>query len=179
MKRDSHALLSRLRHARFWPILCLLGISSFSHSQSVIPDDEEVEDYTASGEEVFNVIPDTAKKLDAEGLHSAFSGVAHRGQYRFLRKTTGTFAFTETTHEDGSLLHVQGSEAIKGTWDVQEDQICYMYDRIWTYPVCFNIYKSGTCYYHLLRSSDGVPQYVVTARSTPTTQEPDCDALTS
>ena len=174
MKPASHYIPALLCYG-----LACLSLAAPAQSQTDILQDGLIEDFTVSGDEAFNVIPESAKKLDADGLRTAFSGVTHRGQYRFLRKATGTFAFTETTHEDGSLLHVQGPEAIKGTWQVQDDQICYTYDRIWTYPVCFNIYKSGTCYYHLLRSSDGVPQYVVTARSTPTTQEPDCDALTS
>ena len=129
--------------------------------------------------QLWNVLPDTAKKLDAEGLRTAFSGVTHKGQYRFFREATNTFAFSETTQEDGTLTHRQGAEILSGIWAINDDQICYTSERIWTYPVCFNIYKSGTCYYHLLRSSNGEPRNRVTARSTPSTQEPDCDALTS
>ena len=178
MKRRTYILRALLSPAILW-----LSAAAFSaHAQSPLidaPQDHITEDYTASGDAAFNVIPDTAKKLDADGLHAAFSGVSHRGQYRFLRKVTGTFAFTETTHKDGTLLHVQGGDELNGIWNVDGDQICYTYEKIWTYPVCFNIYKSGTCYYHLLRSSNGIPQHIVTARSTPTTQDPDCDALSS
>jgi len=127
----------------------------------------------------WNLIPEKAERLNAEQLRSAFSGVTHRGQYRFLREAVDTFAFTETTREDGTLTHRQGRETLSGIWDIRGDQICYTYDRIWTYPVCFNIYKSGTCYYHRQRSADGFPRDGVTARTTPSTQEPDCDALTS
>ncbi len=127
----------------------------------------------------WNIIPDNAKRLNQEQLELAFSGVTHRGQYRFHREAVSTFAFTETTRKDGSLTHRQGREILDGIWNVSGDQICYTYERIWTYPVCFNIYKSGTCYYHLQRSSDGQPVYAVTARSTPSNQEPDCDAYIS
>lgn len=182
MKRHSHSLVSLIGRACLWLSLSTFCLSISAHSQSPFidaPQDGITEDYTASDSEAFNVIPDSAKKLGADGLHTAFSGVSHRGQYRFLREATGTFAFTETTKKDGTLVHVQGHETLKGIWNVQGDQICYTYERIWTYPVCFNIYKSGTCYYHLLRSSDGIARQAVTARSTPTTQTPDCDALSS
>ena len=159
--------------------LICLGLPLSAHSQSGIVQDEITEDFTTPGLEAFNVIPESAVKLEADGLQAAFSDVAHRGQYRFLRKATGTFAFTETTNKDGTLTHVQGEEVLRGIWEIEDDQICYTYERIWTYPVCFNIYKSGTCYYHLLRSSNGIAQYVVTARSTPAKQRPDCDLLAS
>jgi len=134
---------------------------------------------TSTESDGWNVLPETAKKLDGDQLHSAFSGITHRGQYRFLREENSTFAFRETTNVDGTLTHIQGTETLTGIWNINDDLICYTYDRIWTYPVCFNIYKSGTCYYHLIRSSNGAPRLGVTARSTPSTQEPDCDALTS
>ncbi|MEP6343666.1 MAG: hypothetical protein ABJ275_10145 [Maricaulaceae bacterium] len=151
------------------------ALTPLSAAQSgVLQDSEPLQDNS-----LFNVIPDTAKKLDGAGLRSLFSDVTHKGQYRFLREATKTFAFVETTRADGTLTHRQGQEILSGIWNINSDQICYTYDQIWTYPVCFNIYKSGTCYYHLLRSSDGQPRYAVTARSTPSTQDPDCDALTS
>lgn len=128
---------------------------------------------------IWNLIPDTAEKLDSDGLRTAFSGITHKGQYRFLREENDTFAFTETTREDGTLTHKQGREVLTGIWAINGDQICYTYDKIWTYPVCFNIYKSGTCYYHHIRSSNGFARNAVTARSTPSTQEPNCDALLS
>ena len=152
-----------------------LGFAPLSAAQSGVLQDSQPLENSA----LFNVIPDTAKKLDKSALRTVFSGVTHKGQYRFLREATNTFAFVETTHEDGTLIHRQGQETLSGIWNIVEDQICYTYDRIWTYPVCFNIYKSGTCYYHLLRSSDGQPRNAVTARSTPSTQEPDCDAFNS
>lgn len=127
----------------------------------------------------WNILPETAEKLNGGQLHTAFSGITHKGQYRFLREENSTFAFIETTNTDGTLTHIQGPETLTGIWDINNDLICYTYDKIWTYPVCFNIYKSGTCYYHLIRSSNGVTRYGVTARSTPSTQRPDCDALTS
>ena len=127
----------------------------------------------------WNVIPETALRLNEAQLRTAFTGVTHNGQYRFLREAVSTFAFTETTRADGTLTHRQGRETLSGIWEVTGDQICYTYDKIWTYPVCFNIYKSGTCYYHRQRSANGFPRDGVTARSTPSTQEPDCDALTS
>lgn len=128
---------------------------------------------------IWNIIPDTAQKLDGNDLRTAFSGVTHQGQYLFTRDETDTFAFTETTRNDGTLTHQQGQEILTGIWNINGDQICYTYDEIWTYPVCFNIYKSGTCYYHHIRSSNGLARNAVTARSTPSTQEPDCDALLS
>lgn len=129
--------------------------------------------------EPWNVIPEKAEKLNGDQLRAAFSGITHKGQYRFLRAEIGTFAFTETTRDDGTLIHRQGGETLSGIWNIDGDQICYTYDKIWTYPVCFNIYKSGTCYYHNIRSSNGAPRNAVTARSTPSTQTPDCDVLTS
>ena len=155
--------------------LCLsLGLSVTATAQHGVLQNNAP---TQSGQ--WNIIPETATKLDEDGLRTAFSGITHLGQYRFLREENNTFAFTETTREDGTLIHKQGQETLSGIWDINEDQICYTYDKIWTYPVCFNIYKSGTCYYHNIRSSNGFPRNGVTARSTPSTQEPDCDALAS
>lgn len=152
----------------------LLGAAPLASAQSGILKDDNLQ-----ADQAFNIIPDTAKKLESEALRKAFSGITHRGQYRFLREAANTYAFAETTHSDGTLKHVQGEETLLGIWTVDADQICYTYDRIWTYPVCFNIYKSGTCYYHLLRSTNGIAQHAVTARSTPSTQRPDCDVIVS
>ena len=160
-------------------LYCLLMSLSLGLTPLSAAQDGVLQDSPPETSPLWNVIPETATKLDGAGLRLVFSGVTHKGQYRFLREATKTFAFTETTRTDGTLTHRQGAEILSGIWNIDEDRICYTYDRIWTYPVCFEIYKSGTCYYHLLRSSDGVPRYTVTARSTPSTQEPDCDALSS
>lgn len=157
----------------FWPL------SAQATPQFGVLKTEPSQTLPADTDNDWNVIPENAKRLSAQQLELAFFGITHRGQYRFRREAVNTFAFTETTHKDGTLIHRQGRETLSGIWEIRGDQICYTYQKIWTYPVCFNIYKSGTCYYHLLRSSNGRPTYAVTARSTPATQEPDCDAFIS
>jgi len=161
-------------------ITALLAVPALAAAQSGVlepaPDENQLE---SGADDLWNIIPDKAQRLSGDQLDLAFSGITHRGQYRFTREAVNTFAFTEITRKDGTLTHRQGREVLNGIWNIAGDQICYTYDKIWTYPVCFNIYKSGTCYYHLQRSADGRPVYGVTARTTPSTQEPDCDLLSS
>jgi len=160
-------------------LMCFYASAAQALPQNGVLDNEPQNNQNLTEDEPWNVIPEKAVRLNEQQLRQAFSGITHRGQYRFRREAVSTFAFTEITREDGTLTHRQGREVLTGIWAVTGDQICYTYDRIWTYPVCFNIYKSGTCYYHSQRSADGFPRAGVTARTTPSTQEPDCDALTS
>lgn len=117
--------------------------------------------------------------LKAEELRKAFKGRTHEGFYRFERDEIPTTRFTETTRSDGRVKHVQGEETLTGTWEIEGDQICFQYEDVWKNTYCFDIYRVGTCYYHYIRTSNGIPVNRWTARSTPKGEVPDCDIAIS
>lgn len=117
--------------------------------------------------------------LKDDALIKAFSGIKHVGFYRFGREEIPTHKFEETTYSDGRVQHLQGDEELKGRWYVKNDRICFRYADVWMRLLCYDIYRVGTCYYHLIRSSGGVDTFGWTARSTPEGEKPTCDAQIS
>lgn len=129
---------------------------------------------SAYGGEKFDFMVDN-KPLNEAELKKAFKGVTHYGFYRFNRDNIPTHKFTETTYADGRVEHVQGEEVLKGRWSIKKNRMCYRYYDIWEQEMCFDMYRVGTCYYHVIRTSGGNRTLDWTARSTPKHQEPDCD----
>ena len=112
--------------------------------------------------------------LSETELLSTFNGQTHRGSYNFQRKNIRTFAFEETTSNDGSIRHVQGDRIDTGEWFVEETEICYQYDAEDLNPACFEIYQRGNCYYHYQKSVRGIARNGFTARTVIKGEEPDC-----
>ncbi|MGJ8563784.1 MAG: hypothetical protein ACSHXY_09550 [Alphaproteobacteria bacterium] len=113
--------------------------------------------------------------LTDKALVSAFSGITHDGFYRYEQKETVPQRFVETTSEAGAVKHVQGEETMTGTWDVKGDRICYTYDYNKLRPLCYDIYRVGNCYYHVLMTSGSQRRGVWTAQSSPKGERPSCE----
>ena len=117
--------------------------------------------------------------LDGAELSEAFTNRTHRGSYSFRRPNIGTFAFEETTTDDGRTVHVHGDKTDLGTWRVRANVICFVYEdwdsRSGQHTACFNIYKRGNCFYHynLPRGRVGAGRF--TARSVHKGETPDCE----
>lgn len=130
-------------------------------------------------------VPDVeiSEPLTQQELRVAFSGKTHRGTYSFLRNDIDTYAFTETTHEDGRILHVQttSGKAIEdtGQWEIDENRICYDYDDARLRQACFEIYVLGNCYYHYQVEVQGFPTKGFTARSVIKGETANCDPSVS
>ena len=118
---------------------------------------------------------ETESALDEAALRVTFSGQTHRGTYTFLSRDIKTFAFTETTGADGSVLHTQGNKEDTGQWTVMKNIICYDYDDPALRQACFRIYQRGNCYYHYQVSVLGVSSYGFTARSVIAGETPSCE----
>lgn len=113
--------------------------------------------------------------LKAGELNAAFKGQTHSGFYRFERETLPTHKFEETTAKDGGVKHVQGKEVLTGQWSVEGDQLCFIYNEVWSRQLCFNIYRVGNCYYHYLMSEGDQPIRAWTARSSLKGERPNCE----
>lgn len=153
-----HAKPSVMKHAAALLLsLTLCGTATATDSPDLYPDVEY----------------DTP--LDEAGLIRVFKGQTHAGSYTFLNRDIQTFAFTETTADDGSVLHLQADKADTGQWRVQADIICYDYDDPGLTQACFRIYQRGNCYYHYQVSTRGVSRYGFTARSVIQGERPNCE----
>ncbi len=108
-------------------------------------------------------------------LLAAFDGATHDGVYRFEREEVGLLGFRETTFKDRRVRHKQGAEIITGTWTIKQDRMCYLYDEAWTRELCFDMYRVGNCYFHVLRSEGGRKMNLWTARSSLTGETPNCE----
>lgn len=116
----------------------------------------------------------TDTPLSEAELILTFEGQTHRGSYNFKRRNINTFAFEETTAEDGSIRHIQDNRIDTGDWFIAEGEICYHYDADDLNPACFEIYQRGNCYYHYQKSVRGIARTGFTARSVIKGEEPDC-----
>ena len=81
-------------------------------------------------------------------LIDIFNGTTMDGIYKRPREQSGSNQFTETFHTNGSTTYHEGNIKDKGTWNIQENTICFRYEG----PLsggysCFRVFKSGTCYY--------------------------------
>ncbi|MDB2437512.1 hypothetical protein N9W89_02240 [Hellea sp.] len=118
--------------------------------------------------------------LSESELTAVFQGQTHRGTYNFKRRSFTTFGFEETTTKDGRIKHVQGDHTDTGTYEIEDDLICYSYDPnersefAQSNPICFNIYQRGNCYYHYQRFVNNRPVRGFTARSVIKGDNPDC-----
>jgi len=132
---------------------------------------------TASAFGPEDALPDveTATALSKEELILAFKGQKHLGSYNFLTKDISSFAFEETTNEDGSIRHVQEDKVDTGQWVITKNTICYDYDDLDLLQACFEIYARGNCYYHYQVSTEGLPRYGFTARSVIDGDTPNCE----
>ena len=98
--------------------------------------------------------------LIGEALTDTFKGVTMHGTYKHPRERTGTSAFTETFHENGTTSYREGKITDKGEWAVTGDTICFGYSGELSGGVsCFNVFKAGNCYYSygLGQLRDGYP----------------------
>jgi len=132
---------------------------------------------TASAFGPEDALPDveTATALSKEELILAFKGRKHLGSYNFLTKDISSFAFEETTNEDGSIRHVQEDKVDTGQWNIIKNTICFDYDDPNLLKACFKIYSRGNCYYHYQVSTEGFARYGFTARSVIDGETPNCE----
>ena len=108
-------------------------------------------------------------------LRAAFTGKTHVGSYNFLNRDITTFAFEETTAEDGKIRHIQQGILDTGKWEIKENIICYDYDDPTLRQACFHMYLRGNCYYHYQVSVEGLAKFGFTARSVIKGQRADCE----
>lgn len=120
--------------------------------------------------------PDTENDsyLSTEELKAVFTNQTHSGTYNFKRENIKTFAFEETTTDDGRTRHVQGERVDTGDWLIMRDLICFKYDTLDFSGACFRIYQVGNCYYHYSTTprQDGKGSF--TARSVIKGERPNC-----
>ncbi len=116
-----------------------------------------------------------ATPLPEAELKAVFKGQTHQGSYNFLNRNISTFAFKETTAEDGAIQHVQQGKVDTGQWSIEADVICYDYDDPRLRQACFRIYARGNCYYHYQVSVEGMPRFGFTARTVIEGETPDCE----
>jgi len=147
--------MSSVRFILLLGLLCGISISPAS-AQINMPD----------------VVNDTP--LSETELLTVFKGQTHRGSYNFKRRDIDTFAFEETTYENGDIRHIQGERKDTGDWSVIDNQICYRYDADNLLPACFEIYQRGNCYYHFQKTVNGLTYEKFTARSVIKGDNPDC-----
>jgi len=98
--------------------------------------------------------------LIGETLTQTFEGVTMHGTYKRPRERTGTAAFTETFHEDGTTSYREGRIFDTGQWTVTEDTICFAYSGELSGGVsCYNVFKAENCYYSYIHGQlrDGYP----------------------
>ena len=118
--------------------------------------------------------------LSEAELISVFKGQTHRGTYGFKRVNFISYGFEETTEADGGVKHVQDGHTDTGTYEINDDLICFNYDENERgefsrfNPICFNIYQRGNCYYHYQRSVQSRAVRGFTARSVIKGDNPDC-----
>jgi len=118
---------------------------------------------------------DHSTPLSEAELTEVFKGKTHLGSYNFLSKNITTYAFEETTKDDGSIRHVQEDVVDTGTWSISGNEICYDYDAPSLLQACFKIYARGNCYYHYQVSTEGFAQYGFTARTVIAGETPKCE----
>lgn len=83
-----------------------------------------------------------------EALTDTFKGVTMHGTYKRPRERTGTSAFTETFHTDGTTSYREGHMTDTGQWTVLAKTICFSYaGEMSGGKSCFNVFKAGNCYY--------------------------------
>lgn len=85
--------------------------------------------------------------LSGDALREAFAGKTHYGTYKEAREETGTTTFTEVMSVDGQTQYREGAMRLKGSWDIEVDDVmCFEYIN---FPGrhCFRMYQSGTCIY--------------------------------
>ena len=113
--------------------------------------------------------------ISEAALRAAFSGKTHVGSYNFLNRDITTFAFEETTLEDGKIRHIQQGILDTGKWTIKKNIICYDYDDPTLRQACFHMYLRGNCYYHYQVSVEGFPKFGFTARSVVKGETPNCE----
>lgn len=113
--------------------------------------------------------------LSEAELRTAFTGQTHIGSYNFLNRNITTFAFKETTTQDGKILHTQQGQTDTGKWNIKDNTICYDYDDPKLRKACFRMYVRGNCYYHFQVSVEGYTKFGFTARSVIQGETPDCE----
>jgi hypothetical protein len=141
-------------------LLCLFGLSAgeaAAQSGAYYPD----------------VTQDTP--LSEAELTDVFTGQTHRGTYNFMRREIPTFAFTETTRENGRAHHVQGERVDDGDWAIYGNRICFTYDTLDFQGSCFHIFQVGNCYYHYSLRADENGRGRFTARSVIKGERPNCE----
>ena len=97
-------------------------------------------------------------RLDAAGLRAAFSGKTHISRYRLSIEEYGGVNFEETYRGDGSLSYRAGDVAATGTWRIEGDAICFLYDAIVLVPACFAVTERNGCFYSYEIVGDGSPR---------------------
>jgi len=147
-----------MRHFALFTLACLLPFSA-----SALGPDEPYPDVEHS------------EPISEAELRAAFTGQTHVGSYNFLNRDITTFAFAETTTEDGKIRHIQQGILDTGKWEIKENIICYDYDDTDLLQACFRMYLRGNCYYHYQVSVEGFPKFGFTARSVIKGQRPDCE----
>jgi hypothetical protein len=118
---------------------------------------------------------ENSEPLSQTELRAEFTGKTHVGSYNFLNPNITTFAFEETTSDDGKIRHIQQGIVDTGQWEIMKNIICYDYDDPKLLQACFRMYLIGNCYYHYQVSAAGFPRYGFTARSVIKGDVPNCE----
>lgn len=123
------------------------------------------------------IYPDVEYETALSGAELAliFKGQKHLGSYNFLNRDITSFAFEETTFDDGKIRHVQQGRVDTGNWTITDNIICYDYDDPLLRQACFKIYARGNCYYHYQVSVEGQTRYGFTARTIIDGETPNCE----
>ncbi len=147
-----------MRHI-FSSLIMICAVGSSAHAQDEYLPNTEYE-----------------KPMSAEDVKQMFSGQTHRGTYNFQMQNFEGYNFEETTFADGRTLHRLGSRTDTGTWEQNEEQICFDYDAPDLTPACFIFYRRGNCVYHYQQSVQGYSTYGFTAVSVIKGESPNCEA---
>ena len=120
-----------------------------------------------------------ANRLVGDDLLAAFEGVTHDGAYKFTDLGDPRRFYQETTHAMGRTSYSEVNRKTEGDWFIEDDALCFEYDRDEMTGGCFRVYQVGNCYYYysdtLLMRRDELDQDYWTARSVRAGETPSCE----
>lgn len=119
------------------------------------------------------------KQLDGDDILDEFLGQTFNGAYSLSDDNEPTRFFTESHEETSEALYTEDGLSYPGIWTIRKNLICYQYASPDMTGGCFQVFKTGNCYFFY---GDNVPanfigagKYFWTARSVIKGTTPDCD----